>query len=87
MTSTASNNGITALVASALGLGAVALSILYKPEAKKKQKKRPVLGYWRIRGLAQPIRLMLAHTRTEYGESSRSYSLTVQSLLRRGQAL
>jgi glutathione S-transferase len=26
----------------------------------------PVLGYWKIRGVAQPIRLLLAYTRTEY---------------------
>ena len=27
---------------------------------------KPVLGYWDIRGLAQPIKLLLAYTGTEY---------------------
>jgi len=30
------------------------------------QDSRPILGYWAIRGLAQPIRLLLAYTGTEF---------------------
>jgi len=30
------------------------------------QDSRPIVGYWAIRGLAQPIRLLLAYTGTEF---------------------
>jgi len=30
------------------------------------EDSRPILGYWAIRGLAQPIRLLLAYTGTEF---------------------
>ncbi|XP_023227433.1 glutathione S-transferase Mu 1-like [Centruroides sculpturatus] len=33
----------------------------------------PVLGYWNIRGLAQPIRLLLAYTETEFEDKTYSY--------------
>ncbi|XP_067141058.1 glutathione S-transferase Mu 1-like [Centruroides vittatus] len=33
----------------------------------------PVLGYWNIRGLAQPIRLLLAYTETEFEDKKYSY--------------
>ncbi|KAF8790074.1 glutathione S-transferase Mu 1-like [Argiope bruennichi] len=33
----------------------------------------PVLGYWNIRGLAQPIRLMLAYTETKYEDKRYVY--------------
>ena len=34
--------------------------------SSEEQEMAPVLCYWDIRGLAQPIRLLLAHTGTEY---------------------
>jgi len=38
-----------------------------KPAAKADEKdNRAVLGYWKIRGLAEPIRLMLEYTKTPY---------------------
>ncbi|KFM59826.1 Glutathione S-transferase Mu 1, partial [Stegodyphus mimosarum] len=33
----------------------------------------PVLGYWNIRGLAQPIRLLLAYTETEFEDKKYAY--------------
>lgn len=33
----------------------------------------PVLGYWNIRGLAQPIRLLLAYSETEYEDKQYAY--------------
>ncbi|CAL1291052.1 unnamed protein product [Larinioides sclopetarius] len=33
----------------------------------------PVLGYWNIRGLAQPIRLMLAYSETPYEDKKYAY--------------
>ncbi|KFM68798.1 Glutathione S-transferase Mu 1, partial [Stegodyphus mimosarum] len=33
----------------------------------------PVLGYWNIRGFAQPIRLMLAYTETEFEDKNYAF--------------
>ena len=47
------------------------------PEQSEDQQNMPLLGYWNIRGNAQPIRLLLAYTKTQFRE--RSYKFGKQS--------